>query len=189
MATEIQEPKDIEIPQDKTLETVSQEPVNKEDEGTKETESEPNLDETVADTDLQKKMRRAERFGVPVNLSEKDKRNTRAERFGTAPTIQESDAQKNSEELKRKARAERFGLPAQSVADATDQEAKKKARQDRFTPNSKTSPKIDNVEEDKKKARAIRFSESPAAVAPSQTTNGKGTSTEGTADVNASAGT
>lgn len=33
------------------------------------------------DTDLQKKLRRAERFGVPVLLSEKEKRNSRAERF------------------------------------------------------------------------------------------------------------
>lgn len=81
MATEIQELKEIEIPQGKTLETIFQEPVNKEDEGTKESKSETNLDSTVADADLQKKMRRAERFGVPVNLSEKDKRNTRAERF------------------------------------------------------------------------------------------------------------
>lgn len=31
-------------------------------------------------TDLQKKLLRAERFGVPVNLSEQEKRNTRAER-------------------------------------------------------------------------------------------------------------
>ncbi|RZC83529.1 hypothetical protein C5167_046315 [Papaver somniferum] len=188
MATEIQELKEIEIPQGKTLETISQEPVNKEDEGTKESKSETNLDSTVADADLQKKMRRAERFGVPVNLSEKDKRNTRAERFGTAPTVQESDASKNSEDLKRKARAERFGLPAKPVADATDEEAKKKARQDRFTSNSKTSPKMDSVEEDKMKARAIRFSQCPAS-APSQTTNGKGISIEGTADVKASGGT
>ncbi|KAI3995276.1 hypothetical protein MKX01_032078 [Papaver californicum] len=188
MATEVQEPKEIGIPQDKSLETISQEPVNKEDEGTKESESEPNLDSTVTDTDLQKKMRRAERFGMPVHLSEKDKRNTRAERFGTAPTVQESDASKNSEELKRKARAERFGLPAKPVADATNEEAKKKARQDRFTSNSKTSPKMDSVEEDKMKARAIRFSRSPAS-APSQATNGKGISTEGTADVKASGGT
>lgn len=32
-------------------------------------------------TDLQKKLRRAERFGVPVLLSEKEKRNSRAERY------------------------------------------------------------------------------------------------------------
>lgn len=33
------------------------------------------------DTDIQKKMKRAERFGTTVQLSEEEKRNTRAERY------------------------------------------------------------------------------------------------------------
>lgn len=32
-------------------------------------------------TDIQKKLKRAERFGMPVQLSEQEKRNTRAERY------------------------------------------------------------------------------------------------------------
>lgn len=32
-------------------------------------------------TDVQKKMNRAERFGMPVHLSEEEKRNSRAERY------------------------------------------------------------------------------------------------------------
>ncbi|XP_010260117.1 PREDICTED: protein MODIFIER OF SNC1 11-like isoform X2 [Nelumbo nucifera] len=111
-------------------------------------------------SDLQKKIRRAERFAMPVQLSEEEKRSSRAERFGTGSTLLGSDELKKSEEQKRKARAERFGLPAQSV---TDEEAKKKARLARFAPVSKT----ESLEEDKKKARAIRFAEPPSGT-PSQ---------------------
>lgn len=103
------------------------------------------------------KKRRAERFGMPVQLSEQEKRNSRAERFGTGPGLPESDTVKKSEDNKRKARAERFGLE-QTVPAA--EEEKKKARLARFTPASKTDP----VEEDKKKARALRFSETAAPV-------------------------
>lgn len=39
------------------------------------------VDEGDAVTDIQKKMKRAERFGMPVNLSEEEKRNSRAERY------------------------------------------------------------------------------------------------------------
>ncbi|KAK4731042.1 hypothetical protein R3W88_024030 [Solanum pinnatisectum] len=104
------------------------------------------------DTDIQKKMKRAERFGMTVQLSEEEKRNTRAERFGTSAP-QGSDASKKAEEQKRKARAERFGL---SQSNSTDEEAKKKARLARFAPPAKADP----VEEDKRKARALRFSQS-----------------------------
>lgn len=104
---------------------------------------------------VEKKMRRAERFGMPVQLSEEEKRNTRAERFGTRSSVHVSGESKNAEEQKRKARAERFGIP---VPLGPDEEAtKKKARQARFAPISKTDP----AEEDKKKARAIRFSQTP----------------------------
>ncbi|KAA3455060.1 protein MODIFIER OF SNC1 11-like [Gossypium australe] len=100
--------------------------------------------------DIQKKIRRAERFGVPIQLSEKEKRNSRAERFGTAPSSKGSEESKQSEELKRKARAERFGIAAPTTA--TDEDAKKKARLARFAPYSKP----DSVEEEKRKLRAIR---------------------------------
>lgn len=39
------------------------------------------VDEGGAATDIQKKMKRAERFGMPVKLSEEEKRNSRAERY------------------------------------------------------------------------------------------------------------
>ncbi|GAB4833712.1 hypothetical protein Ancab_031959 [Ancistrocladus abbreviatus] len=100
-------------------------------------------------TDIQKKLRRAERFGVPVQLSEEEKRNSRAERFGAGTG---TDVSKTSEEQKRKARAERFGLPVQSVA---DEEAKKKARLARFASGSK----VDTMEDEKRKARGVRFSQ------------------------------
>ncbi|CAK9164752.1 unnamed protein product [Ilex paraguariensis] len=132
---------------------------------------------------IQKKMQRAERFGMPVQLSEQEKRNSRAERFGTGSPFEGSDAVRKSEEHKRKTRAERFGL-VQSVS--ADEEAKKKARLARFTAVSKTDSaeedkkkataeedkKKATAEEDKKKARAIRFSE-PASNSLSQV-NGEG---------------
>lgn len=40
-----------------------------------------NTSECAAPTDIQKKMKRAERFGMPVTLSEEEKRNSRAERY------------------------------------------------------------------------------------------------------------
>ncbi|XP_058210215.1 protein MODIFIER OF SNC1 11 [Rhododendron vialii] len=125
-----------------------------------------NDDVTVSDTE--KKMRRAERFGVPVQISEEEKRNTRAERFGTGSGsesgVHGSDALTKSEEQKRKARGERFGS-VQSVS--ADEEAKKKARLSRFT----AVALIDPLEEEKKKARALRFSKAPSG-SPSQV-NGK----------------
>ncbi|XP_060176577.1 protein MODIFIER OF SNC1 11-like isoform X2 [Lycium barbarum] len=112
------------------------------------------------DSNIQKKMKRAERFGMPVKLSEEEKRNSRAERFGTGSPVQGSDASKKAEEHKKQARAERFGLVK---SDTTDEEVKKKARLTRFAP---PPAKTDPVEEDKRKARALRFSQPQ--------TNGKG---------------
>ncbi|KAE8692469.1 Protein MODIFIER OF SNC1 11 [Hibiscus syriacus] len=106
---------------------------------------------------IQKKIRRAERFGVPVQLSEQEKRNSRAERFGTAADSKGSETSKQSEEVKRKARAERFGLAVPSTA--VDEEEKKKARLARFAPYAKP----DTVEGEKRKARAIRFSNPPSS--------------------------
>ncbi|KAL9153279.1 hypothetical protein ABFS82_10G038500 [Erythranthe guttata] len=116
-----------------------------------------------AATDIQKKMKRAERFGMPVNLSEQEKRNSRAERFGTAPGIDVVDSSKSSEELKRKARAERFGIVQSAPA---NDDSKKKARLARFAP----APQADPAEEDKKKARALRFSQPDS----NSKANGKG---------------
>ncbi|KAE8099494.1 hypothetical protein FH972_017474 [Carpinus fangiana] len=96
---------------------------------------------------IQKKIRRAERFGISVQLTEEEKRNSRAERFGTGSTLHGSEASKSSEVLKRKARAERFHFLS-----------KKKARLARFAPVSKT----DTLEEEKRKARMIRFSNPPS---------------------------
>ncbi|PHT38358.1 Protein MODIFIER OF SNC1 11 [Capsicum baccatum] len=117
------------------------------------------------ETDIQKKMKRAERFGTTVQLSEEEKRSTRAERFGTGSAAQSSDALKKAEEQKRKARAERFGI---NQSDSAEEEAKKKARLARFAPSVKADP----VEEDKRKARALRFSQSQSGSQSQQ--NGKG---------------
>ncbi|GAA0151714.1 hypothetical protein LIER_10373 [Lithospermum erythrorhizon] len=125
-----------------------------------------------------KKMKRAERFGVPVQLSEEEKRNSRAERFGTSPTASGPEASKSSEELKKKARAERFGI-VQSASVSAAEETKKNARLERFGAVAKADPseeekkkataaKADPLEEEKKKARAIRFSESQPNSKPQQ---------------------
>ncbi|CAN0926759.1 Protein MODIFIER OF SNC1 11 [Linum grandiflorum] len=110
-------------------------------------------------TDTQKKIRRAERFGITATLSEEEKRNSRAERFGTPSVTQGSAGAKNSEDLKRKSRAERFGLPVPAEptkpTEPTDAEAKKKARLERFG----SIPKPNAAEEEKKKARALRFAQ------------------------------
>ncbi|KAG6639973.1 hypothetical protein I3843_10G130500 [Carya illinoinensis] len=131
-------------------------------------------------SNIQKKIRRAERFGITLQLTEEEKRNSRAERFGMGSPLH------GSEELKRKARAERFGLCDASVAPddesrkkatadvegkkkaTADEESKKKARLARFAPVSKT----DTLEEEKRKARTIRFSSSPSSSL--SRVNGKG---------------
>lgn len=132
-----------------------------------------------ASFDIQKKIKRAERFGVPVQLSEEEKRNSRAERFGIASSSAGSNSSNKSEEVKRKARAERFGIEKITPA---DEEAKKKARLARFAGVTKVDP----VEEDKKKARALRFSQSQSDSASQ--TNGK-ENAEGTTDLGKAGGT
>ncbi|XP_068340900.1 protein MODIFIER OF SNC1 11-like isoform X1 [Pyrus communis] len=129
--------------------------------GSKADSEDPKTDSATGDaaapaTAIEKKMRRAERFGISVQLTEKEKRNSRAERFGTVSTSHGSEASKKSEDLKRKARAERFGLPGPAVVG--DEDAKKKARLARFAPNAKPDAKTDPQEEEKRKARALRFS-------------------------------
>ncbi|PIN15000.1 hypothetical protein CDL12_12361 [Handroanthus impetiginosus] len=148
--------------------------------GADESQGEPAVKAKASDVDgggavtyIQKKMKRAERFGMPVHMSEEEKRNSRAERFGTGSVVNGPDSSKQAEELKKKARAERFGI-AQSAP--SDEETKKKARLARFGSSSVT----DSAEEDKKKARALRFSQLDS----SSKANGKGNiqAKTGTAD-------
>ncbi|CAH8379492.1 unnamed protein product [Eruca vesicaria subsp. sativa] len=127
----------------------------------------------VVDDDVQKKIRRAERFGVSVKLTEEEKRNSRAERFGTvAAAVNGSEGTKKAEELKRKARADRFGVPASSSTtkvDNTEEEAKKKARLARFGKDAK----VDSGEEERRKARALRFSSDSSSELPGKLNIGK----------------
>ncbi|RWR95522.1 hypothetical protein CKAN_02487100 [Cinnamomum micranthum f. kanehirae] len=194
MAMEMQKPKESSLPQDllpakpqlQKSENPNSHPLNPNTEtpqpkqATKEEEEEeeeeegpkepmPPAPDTASDpvSDLQKKFLRAERFGMPVQLSEEEKRSSRAERFGTASTIHKSMGTGKSEQQKRKDRAERFGL---AMSSTVDEEAKKKARLARFASNTKSdkksdtksdtksNTKSDTMEEDKRKARAIRFS-------------------------------
>ena len=110
-------------------------------------------------TDLEKKQKRAERFGTELKISETEKRNMRAARFhggknnaakqespvtppkgtppkGAAGVKAPSKDVAEAEVVKRRARAQRFGaLPADVPASAplsTGEEAKKKARLERF---------------------------------------------------------
>ncbi|XP_028093087.1 protein MODIFIER OF SNC1 11-like isoform X4 [Camellia sinensis] len=75
-------------------------------------------------SNIQRKIRRAERFGMPVQLSEEEKRNSRAQRFGIVQSEPVDEA------AKKKARLARFG-----AATKTDplEEDKKKARAIRFS--------------------------------------------------------
>ncbi|GFP83727.1 protein modifier of snc1 11 [Phtheirospermum japonicum] len=162
-ASKVENPTDLNLapPSIEDASPTQQPPTS--DAGSDESKGEPATTETAektsdvdaggAVTDVQKKMKRAERFGMPVHLSEEEKRNSRAERFGAAgPALTGVDSSKQSEELKRKARAERFGVVKSTTA---DEEVKKKARLSRFG----SSPPTDPAEEDKKKARALRFSQ------------------------------
>lgn len=121
----------------------------------------------AAVTDIEKKRRRAERFGTDLKISEAEKRNLRAARFnhGTkngagdevgkktgsakAPADKSALAEAKSaliaaENAKRKARAERFGSIPQEVTKFSE------------TPVS-AKPKFSEDEEAKKKARMARF--------------------------------
>ncbi|BBN17308.1 SAP domain-containing ribonucleoprotein [Marchantia polymorpha subsp. ruderalis] len=131
-------------------------------------------------SDLERKQKRAERFGLELMVSEIEKRRLRAARFGGSPkngtdkssektTVQQefskmSPTVKEMEAVKRKARAARFGIdevsekaaaggPVTSAAPAGVDDAKKKARLARFG----LTVKLDSQEQEKKKLRAARF--------------------------------
>lgn len=80
-------------------------------------------------SDLDKKRRRAERFGMGLQVSEKEKLALRAERFAGAQVEKKASSVKEPESEKRKQRAARFGI--------VDEAARKKARQERFAPITK----------------------------------------------------
>ncbi|CAM6029240.1 unnamed protein product [Sphagnum balticum] len=109
-------------------------------------------------TDLEKKQKRAERFGTELKITEDEKRRMRSARFngasatngakketgtgtgtGSETLSNVSPSTAGAEAAKRKARAERFGIggigttePALKLQVSTDEDAKKKARLARF---------------------------------------------------------
>jgi SAP domain-containing ribonucleoprotein len=125
----------------------------------------------AAVTDIEKKRRRAERFGTDLKISEAEKRRLRAARFndgtkngaaavaapavvvevgkGGAAKVPDSVkiALMEAESAKRKARAERFGSTQPEAA------LTPKFSKDAVTPK----PKLSQDEEAKKKARMARF--------------------------------
>ncbi|CAM6099187.1 unnamed protein product [Calypogeia fissa] len=120
-------------------------------------------------SDLEKKQRRAERFGLELMVSESEKRRLRAARFGDTLDTKTNGASqdesskmsptlKDAEAVKRKARAARFGIEEvgekpTAASPAGADEAKKKARLARFG----LEIKLDPLEQEKKKLRAARF--------------------------------
>ncbi|KAL6503139.1 hypothetical protein OROHE_023768 [Orobanche hederae] len=151
-------------------------------------------------TDIQKKMKRAERFGMPMKMTEEEKRNSRAERVKALSHFKRiSERMTSSRKLTCilfSAGAIVVGYISQfhtgSAANGSDtckalEVLKKKSRAERFgIVQSDTSDeeakkkarlarfgcvsKTDTVEEDKKKARALRFSQPDSG----SKTNGKG---------------
>lgn len=114
-------------------------------------------------TDIEKKRKRAERFGTDLKISEAEKRKLRAARFNhgskngseevavaktKVPVASSNEAKKAliaAENAKRKARAERFGSVAKEVAVKAGNEV------------GNAKPKLSHDEEAKKKARMARF--------------------------------
>lgn len=137
----------------------------------------PNKSQTDLTTELERRKKRAERFGV--GLSDADKKLQRAARFGTtvsnpldvpltAPRMPNRKPSIVEDEERLKKRAERFGLD--KANNTSNEEEKKRKRAERFgsnapsnsaitSPSSKTSsnPVSEINEEEKKKRRAERF--------------------------------
>jgi len=129
-------------------------------------------------TELERRKKRAERFGV--ELSDADKKLQRAARFGTtvsnpldapltAPRMQKRKPSIVEDEEKLRKRAERFGLD--KVSNTSNDEEKKRKRAERFSLNAPSNPSSiphsssksptnslpEINEEEKKKRRTERF--------------------------------
>ncbi|CAI2171313.1 14753_t:CDS:2 [Funneliformis geosporum] len=131
----------------------------------------PSKDADLA-TELERRKKRAERFGV--ELSDSDKKLQRAARFGTtvtnpldapltAPRLPNRKLSIVENEEKLKKRAERFGLDkSESSTNTTNtlsEEEKKRKRAERFGLNASPNSVSNSInEEDKKKRRAERLS-------------------------------
>uniref|UniRef100_A0A1D1XKX4 SAP domain-containing ribonucleoprotein n=1 Tax=Anthurium amnicola TaxID=1678845 RepID=A0A1D1XKX4_9ARAE len=134
----------------------------------------PSKSQTDLATELERRKKRAERFGV--ELSDSDKKLQRAARFGTtisnpldapltAPRMPNRKPSVVEDDEKLKKRAERFGL---DKSNTLNDDEKKRKRAERFGLNTPSnSASIDNSstnsvseinEEEKKKRRAERFS-------------------------------
>ncbi|KAL3825945.1 hypothetical protein ACJIZ3_021974 [Penstemon smallii] len=128
---EVENPSDLSSMPPTTEDASSTHPPPSSDEGVDEAKvkldaqeaNTSDVNDGAAVTDIEKKMKRAEHFGVAVKLSEVEKRNSRAERFGI---VQSASA---NEEGKKKARSDRFGS---SQTDSVEED-KKKARAIRFS--------------------------------------------------------
>jgi len=139
----------------------------------------PSKSPTDLATELERRKKRAERFGV--NLSDSDKKLQRAARFGTtvsnpldapltAPRMQKRKPSIVEDEEKLRKRAERFGLDM--VNNTSNEEEKKRKRAERFSLNASSNPSSIphsssksptnsvpeiNEEDEKKKRRTERF--------------------------------